>query len=155
MTEEKPEEIAEETAKSTSDEGKRVSNWKAFTESCDYVGKASKEPSIQIRAGDRNSANILKGSILGAFLFLAVPFFGPKEIALWCYAFADLLFFAAAALFVISRFGILRVMSMRHALVCWQLMVGTSLLSVVIAFNIVLISVLVLAAPYIIQLTQH
>lgn len=159
MTEEKPEEIAEvaaeEAAKSTSDEGKRVSNWKAFTESCDYVGKASKEPSIQIRAGDRNSANILKASILGAFLFLAVPFFGPKELALWCYAFADLLFFAAAALFVISRFGILRVMSMRHALVCWQLMVGTSLLSVVIAFNIVLIAVLVLAAPYIIQLTQH
>ncbi len=154
MTEEKQQEL-EEVSKNTPEEGKRVSNWKAFNESWAYVGKASKEPSIQIRAGDRSSAAILKGSILGAFIFLAIPFFGPKEIALWCYAFADLLFFAAASLFVISRFGILRVMSMRHALVCWQLMVGTSLLSVVVAFNLVLIAVLILAAPYILQLTQH
>jgi hypothetical protein len=155
MTEEKQQELAEEISKNTPDEGKRVSNWKAFNESWAYVGKASKEPSIQIRAGDRSSAAILKGSILGAFLFLAVPFFCPKELALWCYAFADLLFFAAATLFVISRFGILRVMSMRHALVCWQLMVGTSLLSAVVALNLVLIVVLILAGPYINQLMQH
>jgi len=153
MTEEKQEE--EEFEKASPEEGKRVSNWTAFKESWAYVGKASKEPTIQIRAGDRNSANILKASIFGAFIFLAIPFLAPKELALWCYILADLLFFAAAALFVISRFGILRVMSMRHALVCYQLMVGTSLLSIVLAFNLVLVVVLILAGPYLIQLSQH
>ncbi len=149
------EEADKQPAELSSVESKRISNWSAFQESYAYVRKASKEPSIQIRAGDRNSAKILKASIVGAFICLSIPFFGPKELALWCYILADLLFFAAALLFVISRFGILRVMSMRHALVAWQLMIGTSLLSVVLAFNLVLIVVLILAGPYIMQLTQR
>ncbi len=139
----------------SAEDGKRVSNWVAFQESYAYVRKAVSDPTIQVRAGDKNSANILKGAIFGAFVFLAIPFFGPKEYALLCYLVADLLFFAAVLLFVISRFGILRVMSMRHALVAWQLMIGTSLLSIVLAFNLVLVTVLILAGPYIMQLMQR
>ncbi|MCA0314099.1 MAG: hypothetical protein LCH63_09710 [Candidatus Melainabacteria bacterium] len=137
------------------EEGKRISNWAAFVESWNYVGKAMKDPSIQIRSGDKASAALLKGAIFGAFLFLAVPCFGPKSSAIWCYLLADVLFFAAAFLFVVSRFGVLRVMSLRHALVCWQLMIGTSLLSVAMAVNLVFIIVVLVAGRYIAQLTPQ
>ncbi|HNA74070.1 MAG TPA: hypothetical protein PKW73_12055 [Candidatus Obscuribacter sp.] len=144
-----------EVVQNPSDEGKRISNWAAFVESCAYVGKASRDPSIQVRAGDKLSATLLKGAIFGAFLFLAVPCFGPKEGAIWCYLIADLLFFAATILFVVSRFGVLRVMSLRHALVCWQLMIGTSLLSVALAVNLVFVIVILIAGRYIAQLTPQ
>ncbi|HND07050.1 MAG TPA: hypothetical protein PL012_15290, partial [Candidatus Obscuribacter sp.] len=58
-------------------------------------------------------------------------------------------------LFVVSRFGVLRVMSLRHALVCWQLMIGTSLLSVALAVNLVFVIVILIAGRYIAQLTPQ
>jgi hypothetical protein len=52
-----------------------------------------------------------------------------QKEAMLCYVLADLAFFLGVAIYVLNRIGILRFMSPRHALICWQLVCGSSLLA--------------------------
>lgn len=129
-------------------EPKRVSTLSALGESWAYLRKAMKDESIQIRDTDKLTAKLLRLSILVAAGCVIVPFFKLKELAFVFYGVADLLFLGSVLVFVISRFGILRVMSPRHALVCWHLMLGTSLLAVALALNILFLIVYSIAGRY-------
>jgi hypothetical protein len=120
-------------------ERKRISSLAASKEALAYIAMASREKSVVIRETDKRTAQILCASVVGSLLFLALPLFGLAKFKLWCIGAADLSFILAVLLFIISRLGILRAMSMRHALLCWQLVVGASLLSMAITANLVLI----------------
>jgi len=67
-----------------------------------------------------------------------------KTLAACCYLLADFMLLAAIVVFVVSRFGIIRAMAPRHALVSWHLMIGTGLLFLVIGFNLVAFIVLIM-----------
>jgi len=121
----------------------------ALSESLAYVGKAMRDETIQIRDTDRLTSKLLKFSLLGACICVIVPFFHLRQLAIVFYGLADLLFLSSVLVFVVSRFGILRVMTPRHALVCWHLMIGTSLLSIAIALNVIFIAVYAVAGRYV------
>lgn len=115
--------------------GGRSSIWEGFLESCSYIYKTCGDKSIEIREHDRTTDLLLKFSFVAAVAFLALPLAGMKSLFIPCYVFADLLFIAAVTIFVVTRFGVITTMPPRNALVCWQLMVGTALLSIAMFVN--------------------
>ena len=151
MTANEPMGAAESPESSELTEGKRISDIAAFQEALAYVAAAARDKSVVIRATDKRTAQILRASVVASLLFLMLPFVGLAKFTLWCVGVADLCFLFALILFIISRFGILRVMSLRHALVCWQLMVGTSLLSMAIAINLVFMLLLFVAGQFVVS----
>jgi len=120
-------------------------NWvENVNKTCDYIGKISRDKSLHLRSSDKLTSNLLIGAFLLALAFAALPFFEMNAIAAFAYILADILLFGAILVFVVSRFGIIRAMEPRHALVCWHLMVGTGLLALVIGFNVVATVVLIM-----------
>lgn len=103
----------------------------------DYIGTISRDKKLHFRASDQLTSKLLIGSFVLAIGFATLPFFEMNAVAAFAYMLADVLLFGAISVFVISRFGIIRAMEPRHALVCWHLMVGTGLLALVIGFNVV------------------
>ena len=142
-------EAPKEPAGAKPDKNDRVSTMTALSESWAYVGKAMRDETIQIRDTDRLTSKLLKFSLLGACICVIVPFFHLRQLAIVFYGLADLLFLSSVLVFVVSRFGIFRVMTPRHALVCWHLMIGTSLLSIAIALNVIFIAVYAVAGRYV------
>ncbi|MBX9695306.1 MAG: hypothetical protein K2Z81_23170, partial [Cyanobacteria bacterium] len=80
---------------------------------------------------------LLLFALFGSIVFALGPHFGFAAFALICYVTADLMLILGIAIFVVTRFGIIRAMEPRYALICWHLMVGTGLLALVLGFNIV------------------
>jgi hypothetical protein len=120
-------------------------NWvENVNKTCDYIGKISRDKSLHFRASDKITSRLLIGSFILALCFAALPFWEMNAIAAFAYVLADVLLLGAITVFVVSRFGIIRAMEPRHALVCWHLMVGTGLLALVIGFNVVAAVVLVM-----------
>lgn len=149
--EEKPEE-AKEAAKGAEvdskpkDGGEQFPRANAF-ESCaktfDYLSRISTDKSLTFRQSDTTTTNLLVFSLVGALVFAVLPAFNLSSIAAICYVIADILLVMAILGFVMSRFGVIRAMEPRYAMVCWHLMVGTGLLAMVIGFNIVIAIVLI------------
>jgi hypothetical protein len=110
----------------------------------DYIGSISRDKKLHFRASDHLTSRLLIGAFILAIGFATLPFFEMNAIAFFAYILADALLFCAITVFVVSRFGIIRAMEPRHALVCWHLMVGTGLLALVIGFNVVATVVLVM-----------
>ncbi len=107
-----------------------------------YIGRVSSDKTLHFRSSDKVTTRLLIGAFCMALSFLALPFFEMNVIAFFCYVLADIMLLVAVAVFVASRFGIIRAMQPRHALVCWHLMVGTGLLALVIGFNFIAVIVL-------------
>lgn len=131
-------------------DGKRISTMAAFWDALAYVNKASTDKSISIRGTDKQTALILRCAIVAALVFVVLPFFGMMKQMLYFVGAADICFLFALCLFIIGRFGIIRVMSPRHALVCWQLMLGTCMLSMAIAINFVFLVLLFFAGQFVV-----
>lgn len=149
--EEKPEETKEvvqgnETESKSKEGGEQFPRASAF-ESCaktfDYLSRISTDKSLTFRQSDTTTTNLLVFSLVGALVFVVLPAFNLSSIAAVCYVIADILLVMAILGFVMSRFGVIRAMEPRYAMVCWHLMVGTGLLAMVIGFNIVIAIVLV------------
>ncbi len=130
---------------------KRIGVIAAFWESLAHVKQAANDKAVTVRETDKQSVRILRGSVVAALVFLFLPLAGLGRYAIFCLLAADLFFLFALTIFIVGRFGILRVMSPRHALVCWQLMVGTSLFSMALAINGAFILVMVLAGQYLMK----
>jgi hypothetical protein len=129
-------------------DNKRIGQFAACLESLAHVRKASADKAISIRETDKQSVRLLRGSVLVALIFLFLPLAGLAKYAILCLAAADSFFLIALVIYIVGRFGILRVMSPRHALVCWQLMVGTSLFSMALAINAVFLLLIALAGQH-------
>lgn len=109
-----------------------------------YLDKISRDKNLPFRSKDKLTTRLLIGAFVLAIGFAALPFFEMNAVAAIAYILADILLFVAIGIFVVSRFGIIRAMDPRHAMVCWHLMVGTGLLALVIGFNIVAAVVIVM-----------
>ncbi|MBP9090985.1 hypothetical protein KBI23_08145 [bacterium] len=127
---------------------KRIGPLAACLESLAHVRKASADKAIAIRETDKQSVRLLRGSVVAALIFLFLPLAGLSKYAIICLTAADSFFLLALAIYIVGRFGILRVMSPRHALVCWQLMLGTSLFAMALAVNAVFLLLINLAGQH-------
>ncbi|MBP6747776.1 hypothetical protein KA344_21285 [bacterium] len=129
-------------------DNKRIGQFAACLESLAHVRKAAADKAISIRETDKQSVRLLRGSVLVALIFLFLPLAGLSKYAIFCLTAADSFFLLALVIYIVGRFGILRVMSPRHALVCWQLMVGTSLFAMALAINAVFLLLITLAGQH-------
>lgn len=129
-------------------DNKRIGQFAACIESLAHVRKAAADKAISIRETDKQSVRLLRGSVLVALIFLFLPLAGLSKYAIICLTAADSFFLLALVIYIVGRFGILRVMSPRHALVCWQLMVGTSLFAMALAINAVFLLLITLAGQH-------
>jgi hypothetical protein len=127
---------------------KRIGPLAACLESLAHVRKASADKAIAIRETDKQSVHLLRGSVVAALIFLFLPLAGFAKHAIICLIAADSFFLLALAIYIVGRFGILRVMSPRHALVCWQLMLGTSLFAIALSINAVFLLLINLAGQH-------
>lgn len=149
-SEEKQEPAKESEVSSTSEASVAVKEQQpraSIFESCcktfDYLSRISSDKSLTFRHSDVMTTNLLVFALVGALVFAVLPAFNMSSVAAICYVIADVLLFMAILGFVAARFGVIRSMEPRYAMVCWHLMVGTGLLSMVIGFNIVMVIVLV------------
>lgn len=130
-------------------DNKRITTVAAFWEALAHVRRAAADKAVTVRETDKQSVLILRLSVVAALFFLCLPVFGPLgKYAIYCLSAADFCFLFALSIYVVNRFGILRVMSPRHALVCFQLMVGTSLFAMALAINAVFLLMIFLAGRH-------
>jgi hypothetical protein len=138
-----PEEKQEEVTESKGEQHPRANAFESCAKTFDYLSRISTDKSLTFRQSDTTTTNLLVFSLVGALVFAVLPAFNLSSVAAVCYVIADILLIMAILGFVMSRFGILRTMEPRYAMVCWHLMVGTGLLAMVIGFNIVIAIVLI------------
>lgn len=113
-------------------------NWmEGCNKTLTYLNRITRDKSLHFRSSDKITTRLLVGALIGALVFATFPYFEMRTAAAFCYILADISLLGAILVFVISRFGIIRAMEPRHALVCWHLMVGTGLLALVIGFNLI------------------
>ncbi|MBX9688690.1 MAG: hypothetical protein K2X27_18425 [Candidatus Obscuribacterales bacterium] len=103
-----------------------------------YIEKAEKDKSITFRTNDRISVILimlsftLEAGLL--LLFMSNP--AMRNVCIGMALIADFLFGLAILWFVLLRFGVLRTVEARHALLCWQLMIGAGALFAFYTTNI-------------------
>ncbi len=147
--EEKQEEAKETEPKAVEAKAKdgdqypRANAFESCAKTFDYLSRISTDKSLTFRQSDTTTTNLLVFSLVGALVFAVLPAFNLSSVAAICYVIADVLLIMAILGFVMSRFGVIRAMEPRYAMVCWHLMVGTGLLAMVIGFNIVIAIVLI------------
>ncbi len=132
-----------ETKSAIAEQHPRASAFESCCKTFDYLSRISADKSLTFRTSDTTTTNLLVFSLVGALVFAVLPAFNLSSLAFVCYIIADLLLLMAILGFVMSRFGVIRAMEPRYAMVCWHLMVGTGLLSMVIGFNIVIVIVMI------------
>lgn len=103
-----------------------------------YIEKAERDKTIHYRNNDKTSTIFLFLALLCAALFAFVLVISPENRYL-CVALAlvsDFLFGMAILWFVLLRFGVIRTIEPRYALICWQLMLGAGVLFAFYTMNI-------------------
>jgi hypothetical protein len=116
----------------------RSSLWQSVCETWQYLSEARRENASQIRAQDKQSVTFVACAFGLSILLMIVPLISP-QLRTTSYSLtllADVLYTAALLWFVLIRFGILRTMSKRDAWICWQMMVGAAILTVVLGANL-------------------
>lgn len=139
-----PAESKSEVAVAASGQDKRSSLIEGFFKTLKYISEVGEDKGITYRESDKRTTQFLGIALLGAVIFAALPSLQMPSLALVCYIVADLFLVLAILGFVLTRFGVIRAMEPRYALVTWHLMVGTGLLTLTIGFNLVAIAVVVL-----------
>ncbi|HEY9714624.1 MAG TPA: hypothetical protein V6C72_14245 [Chroococcales cyanobacterium] len=96
----------------------------------DYIDGARKDTKVSLRDFDRRT-NMLMGS---ALLFLIVPLFWPTIPSAWLWV-GDGIFGIIILVFLSSRFGLLRTLSPRQAILVWEMIIGSAILGAFLAVN--------------------
>lgn len=152
--------VSSEGAEAVKSEYKRQSLWQSTAETCGFIRDAVSDKSIVLRDEDKSSSKVLSIFLFVGLAFICVAAyeqdwawlrtrlgaggFTPfRPINLIVLGAVDILYFLPLCWFVARRMGILRTMSKRHALVCWQLMVGASILTALICVNIAVLILLI------------
>lgn len=105
-----------------------------------FIDEAEKDKTVKVRVDDRRSA-ILMWSGLGTIVVLLTLFTinpGLRSVCMGLGIIADLLLGAAIIWYVIIRFGILRSLDPRYAVLCFQLLLGTGIMFAYFSINIAL-----------------
>ncbi|MDQ5968046.1 MAG: hypothetical protein QG625_4203 [Cyanobacteriota bacterium erpe_2018_sw_39hr_WHONDRS-SW48-000098_B_bin.30] len=112
---------------------KRLSPWQSSGAALGYVLESSRTDAIQLRTSDRITIiALLVCCILEVLSLSYTPLTGMRlPIIIFC----DVVLGVSTVLFLIYRLGILRSLSPRQALVCWQLMMGCVFFGVFLCIN--------------------
>lgn len=140
MTE--PENSQNET-KSESSEAQRVqaprrSIMSVASETIRYIERAEKDKTLHVRTNDKKSAIFMAISlILGVgFTVLYMVNESTRQLCIVMALIADAFLGLSILWYVLLRFGVLRTVEPRHALLCWQLMLGAGVLFAFYTMNI-------------------
>lgn len=122
----------------------RISVFQSVGATLSYLKEAGDDKSIITRQEDRTSATMLRMAVIFGIIFVVAPVVAPNlhGVGFACTVLADTLLTAALVWFVARRFGILRTMTKRHAVLCCELMLGTGVLMTMLAINIVAIIIM-------------
>lgn len=140
MTE--PENSQNET-KSESSEAQRVQAprrgiMSVASETIRYIERAEKDKTLHVRTNDKKSAIFMAISlILGVgFTVLYMVNESTRQLCIVMALIADAFLGLSILWYVLLRFGVLRTVEPRHALLCWQLMLGAGVLFAFYTMNI-------------------
>ncbi|MBX9724362.1 MAG: hypothetical protein K2X81_23335 [Candidatus Obscuribacterales bacterium] len=99
-------------------------------ETFQFIEKAEKEGYKNIRTNDKNSIIFVVLAILAAGLtcWLYAIDVALRPVCVTLALISDFLFGLSILWFVLLRFGVIRSLDPRHALLCWQLMLGIGIL---------------------------
>jgi hypothetical protein len=123
----------EAAQKTDSAEGRR-SRWATSLDALRYVNSLSRDDYVKVRESDRaTSILLLIGSILTVISLVFKPLAAHRlSLVLFC----DVLVFFTLLFYVANRFGIVRTLTPRQALLTWQLIMGGIFLGIFITINL-------------------
>jgi len=102
-----------------------------------FIDEAEKDKTVKVRVDDQRSALMLGAGVLlliiDAVVLVLVPSMMPLCMVLGI--LADLLLGAAVLWYVTLRFGVLRTLDPRYAVICFQLLIGTGILFTYLSIN--------------------
>ncbi|MBX9687153.1 MAG: hypothetical protein K2X27_10650 [Candidatus Obscuribacterales bacterium] len=106
-----------------------------------FLDQAEKDKTVKVRVDDQRSAALL---VLGTVLLLSVGlgyYFFPssKSLCIGLSVIADLILGASLVWFIVLRFGVLRNLDPRYAILCFQLLIGTGIFFTYLSINAAII----------------
>lgn len=121
------------TALVENDPLKRLSPWQSSSAAIGYVLESSRTDTIQLRTSDR--VTIIALLLCCILEVLSLSYTPMSNLRLPIIIFCDVVLGVTTVLFLVYRLGILRSLSPRQALVCWQLMMGCVFFGVFLCIN--------------------
>lgn len=122
---------------------------KAAKATMEFIDQSERDTKSKVRIDDRRSATLLLLSLLTLMILVTILILNatlrPLCIALGIVA--DILLGASILWYVLLRFGVLRKLDPRYAVLCFQLMLGTGTLFAFFAFNVVLLILTAIKMP--------
>lgn len=115
--------------------------WQAARSTLSYVMRCEKDKTVKIRVDDRRSIQAVAATIVLLVLSVAVVAVDKelRPLATVMGATADLLCGLAAFWYTLLRFGVLRALDPRYAVLCFQFAVGLGIIFAYVAVNAVLV----------------
>ena len=107
-------------------------------ETLGYIESAEKDKTIYVRNDDKTSTVFLFLALItsAVFAFVLVLTPGNRPLCIALALISDFLFGMAILWFVLLRFGVLRTIEPKFALLCWQLMLGAGVLFAFYTMNV-------------------
>ena len=118
--------------------GPRRSIVSVASETIRYIERAEKDKTLHVRTDDKKSAIFMALSlVIGiGFTVLYMVNESTRQLCIVMALVADGFLGLAILWYVLLRFGVLRTVEPRHALLCWQLMLGAGVLFAFYTMNI-------------------
>jgi len=117
-----------------------------FSKTVTYIKESSADKSLIFRESDKLTLKLLIWALVlsAIFVILLVASVRIPSLSAFFFIMADIMLFSAILGFTLTRFGIIRAMEPRYAVVTYHLMVGTGLLGITVVFNIMVVAVMIL-----------
>lgn len=108
------------------------------SETIRYIEKAEKDKSLNVRTDDKRSVIFMSISFVIGITFTIMYMVNPamRPVCIVLALVSDLFLGLSILWYVLLRFGVLRSVEQRHALLCWQLMLGAGALFAFYTMNI-------------------
>src|SRR5579883_3480383 len=119
----------------------RANIFKTAQKTLQFIDDAEKDKTVKVRVDDQRSAMLMWTGLSLTVFLLALVTINPtlRPICLLLGIIADLVWGAAVIWYVVIRFGILRNLDPRYAVLCFQLLLGTGIMFAYFSINIAMI----------------
>lgn len=116
----------------------RRSLFSVASETIRYIERAEKDQSAEVRTDDKKSVIFMSLSFVIAVIFTLMYMFNQtwRPACIGLALVSDLLLGLSILWYVLLRFGVLRSVEPRHALLSWQLMLGAGALFAFYTMNV-------------------
>ncbi|MBY0551803.1 MAG: hypothetical protein K2W95_31255 [Candidatus Obscuribacterales bacterium] len=118
----------------------RLSAMAAAAASMTFIENAGKDKTVKIRVDDTRSAILMAASMVLLLTSCGMVSSNPdmRDAGVMMVILADLLCGASILWYCVLRFGFIRRIDPRFALICWHLVLGTGVLFSFVAMNVML-----------------